>query len=158
VTSSGGSVSGVNIFNCWGSTTQSGGSGAGLIVAGDHIDTVTVHGGVFLNNASNGVTIAGTPSNVVLDGVAVWNNCTAGLCAGVAVSGGISGFSVINSMTGCGAGPAQNGWPCKQTYGVTVAPGAGDWFAILGDRFPGDSMAGVLDQASGANTAVGDND
>lgn len=136
-----------NISNSWMATCA-----AGLYVQGVVKGLSVVNCDVF-GNKSSGIDLAGgaivTGSMFTANKIAGNGIISGG--SGITVGAGVSGFAIQDNVIG----PAADFGP--NTAGIYIAPGASNDYIITGNRLRGNSVAGLLDNGTGANKVVANN-
>lgn len=149
-TSGTGTVSDVELGNCWGSSNTM----AGIDINGTGVNGVTINGGSFCINGQDGVRLdAGT--NIVLNGVSAFRNNTSNTgYSGITIQSG-SGFQITNCVSGLGGFGVASG--NKQAYGIAIFSSSSNNFIVTGNRLPGNITGGIANFATGANQVVANN-
>lgn len=145
----GGKINLVEFVNCWGSSNANYGFNAGS----SNINGLSIKGGTFTNNQQWGIVL-GAGTNHLIDGAMVSSNSQSlsGSAGGIGVAGGVSGFTIVNCMSGS-VGQATN----QQGWGILVNAGSSNNYIIQNNRCPGNLTAGTTDGGTGTNKAVGNN-
>ena len=149
--SNGGTVGDVNLTGCWGSSN--GGIGLNLAAgssAASAVNGILVSGGNFIGNQSHGIVLSNC-TDVILSGVQVYNNSQSGPgnAGGITVAQNVSGFQIVNCISGNGGYTQQQNYPANQSYGITVLPGSSNNYIIQSNRTPGNISGGIFDGGTG---------
>jgi hypothetical protein len=129
--------------------------GHGVLVGGTGpIDDVSFSQCSMENNAHAGIYLANTALTYTkLIGLSVGGNGTSGLdTIGLYVDAGVQYFQITGGRYG-----ATVYRPAVQTYGIYVAGGAADSFQIIGADVRDNSIAGILNGATGTHNVIRDN-
>lgn len=147
-------IADIQFVNCWAA-----GSGQnGVILSNTLTNGVSWKGGVVRDNGYNGFSL-GSVLNMQIEGVSVFNNSKtgSGTYHGIAVSAGVSNFSIRGGFSGLGGYDGAKGTANYQGYGVLVSAGASNNYIIADVLTIGNVTGGVSDGGTGANKFVGNN-
>ena len=153
----GGSVGDVHLVGCWGASN----SGAGINLAGatsQAVDGIVITGGDYTANQQQGIALSAC-TNVIVNGAQVYNNSQAGSgkACGIGVAANVSGFQILNCISGVGGHTQQVGYGAYQSYGILVASGSSNNYIIQSNRCPGNLSGGVIDAGTGTSKIVTNN-
>ena len=145
--SNGGRVEQVNMINCWGSTNTNHG-----IELSAQCNAFSITNFRAINNKQCGIYLQGS-TNVGLVNCQVMSNSMQGsnLYAGLAIDGACSDITVIGGKYGSGWEGAGFNY---QSYGILVAAGTINHYAIIGADVNGNVTGGILDSGTGADKFV----
>jgi len=143
---SGGTVQGIR-FSAFRSSLNSG-NGVNFGTTGT-ITSAQFHGCQILDNALSGINLAATTSTYSLfDNCYVGGNSTSssGTLSGIKVAAAVSSFDIRTCRIGKSPTSAAT-----QKYGIEIAAGASDKYAIIGNDLNDNVTGTILDGGSGVN-------
>jgi len=145
--SNGGRIEQVNMINCWGSTCTN----HGMELAAQ-CNAFSITNFRAINNKQNGIYLQGA-TNIGLVNCQVMSNSMQGsaLYNGLAIDGTCSDITVIGGKYGSGwEGAGYN----YQAYGILVAAGTINHYAIIGADVNGNVTGGIQDLGTGTDKYV----
>lgn len=149
----GGTVTDINLVNCWSATNNQHG-----FHFANGVNGVLMSGCRVINNKRHGILIEGG-ANYTINGCQVGMNSMQGgaLYSGIAVGAGVSHFNISSCVSGERLGNIGNLTTNLQKYGVMVASGASDYYVISGNDLSGNMTAALNDAGTGTNKFISQN-
>jgi hypothetical protein len=149
----GGTVTDINVVNCWAATNYLSG-----VICGTNCNGILISSSRFINNQQHGIFLQGG-TNYTITGNQIGMNSMQGssLYHGIAVSANISHFTIESNFIGGPLGNIGLLTTNLQGYGVFISTGSSDYFNILGNDLTGNISGAISNSATGTNTNINNN-
>jgi len=149
----GGTVTDINVVNCWAATNYLSG-----VICGTNCNGILISSSRFINNQQHGIFLQGG-TNYTITGNQIGMNSMQGssLYHGIAVSANISHFTIESNFIGGPLGGIGLLTTNLQGYGVFISTGSSDYFNILGNDLTGNISGAISNSATGTNININNN-
>lgn len=149
----GGTVTDVNVVNCWAATNHLSG-----LICSANCNGILISSSRFINNQQHGIFLQGG-ANYTITGNQIGMNSMQGsaLYHGIAVAANLSHFTIESNFIGGPLGNIGLLTTNLQGYGVFIATGSSDYFNVLGNDLTGNISGAISNSATGTNTNINNN-
>jgi hypothetical protein len=149
----GGTVTDINVVNCWAATNHLSG-----VICSTNCNGILISSSRFINNQQHGIFLQGG-ANYTITGNQIGMNSMQGssLYHGIAVAANVSHFTIESNFIGGPLGNIGLLTTNLQGYGVFISTGTSNYFNILGNDLTGNISGAISNSGSGTTINVDNN-